>query len=133
MAEIIELRMKFYLVQNQDGHFFRAKGRDGGGLSWVSEATDARIYTRIGQARSRVTFFSKHYPKYGIPRIIEIEVGQGIVLVEEVRVKKAIAKKEKAELEEKQRFLLVQQQHLNEKQRALDSERAKLLKKIISS
>lgn len=132
MAEIIGLQMKFYLVQNQDGHFFRAKGRDGGGLSWVPEATDARIYTKIGQARSRVTFFSKHYPKYGIPRIIEIEVGQGIVLVEEVRVKKAIAKKEKAELDQKQKDLLAQQQRLNQKQKDLDSERAKLLKKLIS-
>lgn len=101
----VALEMEFFLVQNQEGKYFRAKGFSGYGLTWVDWAQDAKVYTKLGQARSRVTFFAKSYPEYGIPKIIRIKVQEGEVLEEEVRVKKAIKSKELKELQQKRDWL----------------------------
>lgn len=66
--------MKVYIVQNQEGKYFRAIGYAGFGKSWVDEIEKARLYTKIGPARSRVTFFSKNYPNYGVPKLIEFNL-----------------------------------------------------------
>lgn len=66
--------MKVYIVKNQSNQYFRAKGRDGYGETWVSELENAKIYTKIGQAKSRVTYFYKSYPQYGCPVILEFEL-----------------------------------------------------------
>ena len=58
--------MNIYVVRNREGRFFRAKGFGGSGQSWVEDLGKARFYTKIGQAKSRVTFFSREYPQYGI-------------------------------------------------------------------
>lgn len=101
----IALEMEFFLVRNQEGKYFRAKGFSGSGLTWVEKAQDAKVYTKLGQARSRVTFFANNYPQYGIPEIIQIHVVAGEVLVEEKRVKKAIKTKELKDLQYKKKQL----------------------------
>lgn len=82
--------MKLYLVKNQEGKYFRAKGYGGGGQSWVDEFKDARLYTKISSARSIVTFFTKKYPEYGVPEIHQINIATTTVLDEQKRVEKAV-------------------------------------------
>jgi len=97
----IPIDIKVYLVRSQDGKWFRAKGLHGYGESWVDDIIKARIYTKIGSARSIVTWWTRTYPKYGIPDIIEVSSMTGVVLDETSRVKNAVSriKKEKIEQE----------------------------------
>lgn len=69
MAEAGELR--FYMVVNSNGEFFRSKGRDGYSLTWTTDIKKARVYNKIGPARSIVTIFSKN-TSYDPPKILEI-------------------------------------------------------------
>lgn len=69
MSDAADLR--FYMVVNHEGQFFRAKGINGYGASWVGEAKKARVYSKIGPARACVTFFSRN-KSYPIPKILEI-------------------------------------------------------------
>lgn len=101
----IAIELDFYLIRNLDGKFFRAKGRSGGGLTWVDKAQDAKVYTKLGQARSRVTYFAKAHPEYGVPQLIHIHVVEGELIQEEVRVKKAIKKDALARLKRRQSHL----------------------------
>lgn len=69
LAETVFLR--FYMVVNDGGLFFRAKGYGGYGTTWVEEVNRGRVYNKIGPARACVTFFSKD-ASYNPPKIIEI-------------------------------------------------------------
>jgi len=88
--EEIPLNISVYLVRNKKGKWFRAKGMKGDGDSWVKEPEKARIYTKIGSARSCVTWWTKRFPEYGIPDIVEIKATTGVILDETSRVKKSI-------------------------------------------
>ena len=97
--ETVEVKdFKIYAVRNQEGKFFRSKGYGGYGQTWVDDINKAKTYTKIGQARSRVTFFANTYPAFGIPDIVEFTVTSGVVLDEGNRVKKAMNDKAKARL-----------------------------------
>lgn len=93
--------LTMYAVRNQEGKFFRAKGYGGYGDTWVDDLKKAKIYPRIGQARSRVTFFANTYPQYGIPDLVELRVTEMIAVQEVKRVKKSQSRKEKHEAEMK--------------------------------
>lgn len=90
--------LELYVVTNQSGQFFRAKGYGGIGESWVDDIKKAKVYTRLGQARSRVTWFAKNYSSYGIPKIIKLTVTNTDEINEENRVKKSIDNKIKQDL-----------------------------------
>ena len=87
--------LKLYVVVNQDGYFFRAKGYGGFGNSWVADVQKARIYAKIGPARSTVSYFAKEHPQFGIPEIHQLNVASTIILDEKDRVIKAIKAREK--------------------------------------
>jgi hypothetical protein len=89
----IEVDLKFYAVRSKDGKWLRTKGYSGSGDSWVDDIKKAKIYPRIGPARSQVTWWSNNYPDYGIPELIELHCTNGIILEEKERVQKAIEKK----------------------------------------
>lgn len=89
--------LKLYAVVSKDGKFFRAKGYGGGGNSWVDDINKAKIYAKIGPARSCVTWWTNNYPKYGIPDIMEMTIGEYVILDEAKRVEKAIASKKAEE------------------------------------
>lgn len=95
------MNLKVYIVVNQEGKFFRAKGMNGRGDSWVEDINSARIYTKLNPARSVVTFFASKYPTFGIPQIHELSVSNVTVLDETKRVEKILKKKaeEKAKQE----------------------------------
>lgn len=98
------IRPNLYVVRNQEGFYFRAKGFSGRGKSWVEDINDAKFYAKLGQARSRVTFFSKNYPDYDIPEILKLKVEGAEVLEEKDRVKKIIKKAEIAKINQAKRY-----------------------------
>jgi hypothetical protein len=77
-----------YAVRNHEGKFFRAKGYQGYGETWVDDLKRARIYARPGPARAQVTFFATHYPSLGIPELVELHVGRVIAVQETERIQK---------------------------------------------
>jgi len=88
--------LTFYIVKSKDGKYFRSKGFSGYGESWVTDIQSAKVYQKIGPARTQVTFWASEYPKFGIPDIIELTVTETKVLDEGERVLKAILKKKRA-------------------------------------
>ena len=86
------IELSVYLVQNTEKKFFRAKGYAGSGLSWVDEPEKARIYAKIGQARSIVSYYAKHYPDFGIPVIIKLSFGKSEIIDEKERLLKVLEK-----------------------------------------
>ncbi len=112
-----ETKLILYAVQNHEGKYFRAKGMNGYGDSWVDELKTAKIYPRIGPARSCVTFWNnlsiehdknklehnkKHIPA---PVILELHVTKSIVLDEQDRLNKAKIRKQKEQILKEQREL----------------------------
>lgn len=97
--------MNLYVVRNREGQFFRAKGFGGGGQSWVKELEKAKFYAKLGQAKSRVTFFTKEYPNYGCPDILEftLDVSAAKVMDMTETTQKSIAKIAKRALEQEKR------------------------------
>jgi hypothetical protein len=102
--------LTLYAVRNRDGKFFRAKGFGGSGDTWVDEIGKAKIYPRIGQARSRVTYFANNYPQFGIPELVELHVTEIVAVQETNRVQKAQDRKIKKEAESKKRHAEWQRQ-----------------------
>ena len=95
-SEILEL----FAVRNQEGKWFRSKGYGGYGDSWVVEVKKAKLYGKIAQARSRVTFWATMYPEYGVPEVIRFVVTRDEVVVGEAeRVQKIIEKRRKKDEE----------------------------------
>jgi len=86
--------LELYVVVNNKGQFFRAKGYGGGGQNWVDDIRKAKIYGKLGPARSTVTYFSQD-PKYPVPIIAKLKVDGYEVLDEKERVKKVLDKKKK--------------------------------------
>jgi hypothetical protein len=66
--------MKLYVVRNKQGKFFRAVGMGGYGKNWEDSLDKAKFYAKIGQAKSRVTYFFKSDPSFGCPDILEFEL-----------------------------------------------------------
>jgi hypothetical protein len=109
--------MKLYAVRNQDGQYFRAKGYGGYGNSWVNELEKAKLYSKIGQARSRVTWWYNAYPEYGICEIVELEA----VVVETYKEDQRIAdEKKKKSRAEKNRLIKKARQDLQKAQAVLE-------------
>ena len=87
--------IKLYALRNSKGEYLRARGRNGSGKSWVPDLLDAKFYTKVSQARSRVTYFSNNNPqKLPVPQLIEFKVVETKVIDETERVKDAKRKKE---------------------------------------
>ncbi len=119
-----------FVVVNQEGKFFRAKGYNGYGETWVDDINKARLYAKLGPARSAVTYFANSYPKYGIPDIYRIHVGTCEVMQEEKeRAMKAVAKikkkKEERELDAAKRRLVQAEEAVEIAKQRLISERKK--------
>jgi hypothetical protein len=97
--------LEFFIIVNGDGLFFRAKGFNGNGNSWVSDIKDAKIYQKLPQARSRVTYFANNYPGYKIPQIIKITGKLSEIINEKERIEKCIKAKAKRKLKVEERKL----------------------------
>jgi hypothetical protein len=78
-----------YAVRNKEGRYFHAKGYGGCGSSWVDSLSKARIWPKSGPARAQVTFFATHYPKFGVPELVELHVTKVVAVDESERVRKS--------------------------------------------
>ena len=93
------LELNFYAVRSLDGKWFRSKGQNGYGKSWVDNLADAKIYGKPGPAKAQVTFWGTHYPQFGIPELVHFTNGSANYLDQTERVTKI---KEKKEIEKAQ-------------------------------
>ena len=75
--------LSFFVVKNHEGKFFRAKGFNGAGPSWVTDLKEAKIYDNIKFARNQVRFFGKRYPELPIFNIYQLNVTESVVLAQE--------------------------------------------------
>jgi len=92
-----KIEIELYVIRNSAGQWFRAKGLNGSGNTWVDSLKDARIYTRIGPARGTVTFFSNN-PKYPDPELIRLDVRDLLIINDSVHTKKAKTVKARKDL-----------------------------------
>lgn len=90
--------LELYVVRNKQGKYLRSKGYGGYGPSWVEDLQKAKIYPKIGPARSQVTFWANNYPGFGTPEIVVLTVTASQVLNEEERVKKAVNKSKREKI-----------------------------------
>lgn len=88
-------KAEFYVIVNNDGQFLRAKGYPGRGNSWVPELINARIYTKLSTARSRVSYFVNHYPDYPPARIVRFGSVALEIMDEVDRISKMKAKRKR--------------------------------------
>lgn len=81
---------KLYVVRNAEGMFFRAKGRDGRGKSWVNSLDTARIYGKIRPARATISWYANNVKDMPTPQLVEIIINENsfAVLDETKRIEK---------------------------------------------
>ena len=91
--------MELYIVRNPSGQFFAGGSED----PWTDEMKDARIYQRLGPARSQVSWWANRYPEMGIPDILKLNVDSYTVLDETARVIKQREAKNIKEAKQKER------------------------------
>ncbi len=114
--------MNVYIVRNQSGQFFRAKGYGGHGESWVDDIAKARIYTKIGPAKATVTFFARQYPQFGTPQILafELDVTKATVMDMAESTSKRIAAKQQAKLKREKAQTRREQEYLQEQMNSIN-------------
>lgn len=98
ILQVIPIALEMYVVINDNGQFFHAVGYGGYGMTWVDDIKDAKIYGKLGPARSRVTWFSSNYPKFSTPKIGVLSITECKIVDETVRVHRSIVAKKKAEV-----------------------------------
>ena len=87
------INLTLYVVRNDKGQFFRAKGYGGGGQTWVDDINKAKIYGKIGGARGTITWFANTYPKFPTLELLKLTITGVEVIDETERVNKAKEKK----------------------------------------
>jgi len=85
--------LSVYVVQNERGQYFRAKGYSSSGSTWVDDINKSKIYAKIGPARSVVTWFANEHPTFPILKLLKLTVSNIEVMDETARVEKAKQKK----------------------------------------
>lgn len=93
------MKFNMYAVRNAAG--FWLKNFTYNTPSWVQDITDARVYKKCGQARSRITEFSKRWPNMPLPELVEFTVTESRVIDETARIEQAKAKRKEAEAKRK--------------------------------
>jgi hypothetical protein len=93
--------LKMYAVRNSDGLYFRARGYSGYGKMWVEDLKFAKIYGKPGPARSRITYFSRHYKDYPPAELIELRITEIVVVDETSRLNKVNNAHKRRESEQK--------------------------------
>ncbi len=84
-----------YVVRNADGLLFRRKASRGPAREWTNDPIEARVYTRLPQARAIVTWWATLHPTVRPPDIIVVSGGPDLAYPlagEDARVSKVRAK-----------------------------------------
>lgn len=85
-----------YAIRNEAGEWMRSVGYGGGSRHWVAEVCNAKLYTKLGQARGRVTFWANHAPGKKPPVIVAFSMALTDARVIEETDRVAAAKMRKA-------------------------------------
>ena len=121
--------MEFFVLQNEKGQFFRRKGYGGSGDTWVDSLDTARVWAKIGGARSVSSYFYNAYPKYPPLKIVKLTVSAAEIIDDSARLEKARIKKIKAaearKLQESKYRLEQAQKDLQRAQERYDKETKK--------
>ena len=123
--------MKLYCVRNKQGKYFRSVGYGGCGPSWVESLEKAKFYSKIGQAKARVTYFFTTGPQFGCPEIIEFDLNvenAKVIDMEEI-TKKNISKLADKKLQLEMRWREKEIQRLEIQQQEIADRREKLRSK----
>lgn len=64
-------RLTIYMVRNRDGKYFMTRHWRGYEHCWT-DLWKAKIFTKLGTARSRVTSLARQYPSHGTPVLVEL-------------------------------------------------------------
>jgi hypothetical protein len=88
-----ENKLVMYAVRNEKGQYFKAKGYQGYGDTWIDDINKARIYGKTGGARGVITWFANHYPQFPTPSLIKLTVTEIEVIDESERIEKSKIRK----------------------------------------
>ncbi len=100
-----DYKLELYAVRNRDGQWFCAKkGYGSSVVKWVDDLASAKIYTKLGSARSRVTYLTTNYPGYGVPDIVKLSVTKAVIEDQTKRIKKLQKSRLKKELMAKKKI-----------------------------
>lgn len=91
--------MTLYAIRNKDGKWFKEKGRKGSALSWTDSIQKAKLFSKMGQAKSKVSFFVNKYPELGEPEIVELYVSMSKVIFESHKVGRVHNKRAESQAE----------------------------------
>lgn len=101
-----------YAVRNEAGEWMRSVGYGGGSRHWVADIADAKLYTKLGQARGRVTFWANHADGRSPPVIVaftmlltDARVLEEVDRVAAAKLRKATEKAESEKREAKRRLV----------------------------
>lgn len=116
--------MKIYLVRNKQGKFFRPVGQSGGRENWTS-VDRAKIYPKVGPAKSIITWWFSNYPKFGCPELLEFDIDPSKATVLDLTSESTdkIAKKKAAELKRELKYKQYQKE-------CLEREKTEIEKKL---
>ncbi len=116
-----QIKLEVFAVCNNEGKFLRSKGFGGSGEKWVDQITSARIYPKVGTARAQVTWFAKHYPEYGVPKVVKLVVTEIEILDETSRVEQVKDAENKRAYEAKRKRLENEKKRIEAQLKELDT------------
>jgi hypothetical protein len=115
--------LTLYAIRRADGEYFRSVGYNGHGVHWRCSLAEAKLYSKLSQARARVTFFaSRGLPA---PEIVALTLTVSEVFPEGDRVAKVLERKR---TEKERREFREAERRLREAQLDLEAAQARLLK-----
>jgi hypothetical protein len=91
------VNLEMFVVINHKGQYCR--NRDYNDTSWTDDIKKAKIYTKIGPARSTITWYSSNIPDMPMPMLGVLPIRECRIVDESVRVESAKITKERRELE----------------------------------
>ena len=91
-----DFELVLYAVRGKDGKWYKSRGQSGSGPRWVDGVNLAKIYTKPGPAKAVITWWSKNFPNFGTPDLVEITAREVKVIDQEDRVKEQKQKEKEA-------------------------------------
>lgn len=91
-----DIELNFFAVRSKDGKWLKKKrhnlynGTIDTSGSWTTDITEAKVYTKIGPARSQITFWKTNYPQYGTPDLVHITTAKCNFIDETNRIEKSV-------------------------------------------
>lgn len=115
----------FYAVRNEQGQYYRTYSQRGSSAGWVDRLEDARLWTRSGPAKGKITALCNEKPKLPVPELIEFRVTEVHVVDQSVRI---VGTREKKRQEETAAQARVQQMLIDQAEYEIKQARTKLKK-----